>query len=241
MDNNLTFKPIRVRRQTRETTLSFVFSPRSAASDMVELPNRLLGHFLDHLLKACGVSLETSEVDWPGSWRFDHVLCEDVGQIVGRGFAAIHDQRAATCGVAGRGSAKVCMDESLVECVVSFEGRPRCEWISASGESIDGFVDAWYDDSGVMSGWSAGTNLRQFFDGFAIGARCTLSVDLRTIDARGAGNPHHVFEAVFRALGDAVAAALGIGAGESRLPNDTSGFAGAAKYTVETLEASSLG
>lgn len=237
MDNNRTFKPIRVRRETRETTLSFVFSPRSTAGEMVELPNRLLGHFLDHLLKACGVSLDISEVAWPGSWRFDHVLCEDVGQIVGCGFAAIHDQRVACGGVAGRGNAKVCMDESLVECVISFEGRPRCEWFGGSVDSIDGFVDAWYDASGVMSGWCAGTNLRQFFDGFAIGARCTLSVDLRTIDTRGAGNLHHVFEAVFRALGDAVAVALGVGAGESRLPNDTSGFAGAANYTVETLEA----
>lgn len=229
MDNGSPFKPIRVRRETRETTLSFVFSPRRAAGKMVELPNRLLGHFLDHLLKACGVSLDISEVAWPGSCRFDHVLCEDVGQIVGCGFAAIHDQRAAACGIAGRGSAKVCMDESMAECVVSFEGRPRCEWINASGDSIDGFVDAWFDESGVMSGWSAGTNLRQFFDGFAIGARCTLS-----IEARGVGNLHHFFEAVFRATGDATAIALGIG---ERLLEDTSGFAGVANYTVETLEA----
>lgn len=231
MDNNRTFKPIRVRRETRETTLSFVFSPRHTAGELVELPNRLLDHFLDHLLKACGVSMDISDIAWPGSWRFDHVLCEDVGQIVGNAIAAIHDQLASSHGVAGRGSAKVCMDESMAQCVLSFEGRPRCEWVVPSGDSIDGFVDAWYDESGVINGWGAGTNLRQFFDGFAIGGRCTLSIDVRS-----AGNLHHVFEAAFRALGDAVAMALGIGAGEGRLPNDTSGFAGAATYAIEIVE-----
>lgn len=233
MNSTDKFKPIRIERRTRETVFAISMGPRVDAGNLVSLPNPLLGHFLDHFLKASGLSLEIADMSWPGSWKFDHVLCEDIGQLIGCGVAEIHDQLSASQGVAGRADATVCMDESLVECAVSFEGRPLSNWIVPAGESIDGFIDSWYDEAGAMSGWASGTNLRQFFDGFAIGGRCTVSMEIRK-----AGNLHHVFEAAFRALGDSVGAALGIGSADARTEGDTSGFAGKAEYTVNRLEQS---
>ena len=226
-------QPVRVRRRTCETELTATLSLRRETGDQLVLPNRLLGHLLDHFLKACGLSLEMVDIRWPGSWQFDHVLCEDVGQLIGCGIAAIHDQLATTCGTSGRASAKVCMDEALVESTISFEGRTRCEWIVPEGVCVAGFVDAWYDEGGSMSGWASGTNLQQFFDGLATGSRSTVSMEIQR-----AGNLHHVYEAAFRALGDATGSALGTGAASSRSAGDTSGLAGKAEYTVERLEAS---
>ncbi len=231
MSENVLFKPFRVRRKTRETSFAVAFSPRTSAGEMIALPNRLLGHFLDHFLKASGIAMEIPEMSWPGSWMFDHVLCEDLGQLVGCAVAAIHDDRAERVGVAGRASMTACMDEVRVGCTLSIEGRPRSDWTGADAAAIDGFVDAWYDATGGVAGFSTGTNLRQFLDGFAIGAKATVVMDVQQ-----SGNLHHVFEAAFRALGDAVGVALGIGGEAGRVPGDTSGFAGAATYAIESVE-----
>ena len=222
-------QPVRVRRQTWETTFTVTLGPRQEAGDRINLPNKLLGHLLDHLLKACSLSLEIVDVSWPGSWQFDHVLCEDMGQLVGHGIGAIHDELAASCGVAGRASATAAMDEALVECTISFEGRPGCEWTVAGDDCIEGFVDAWYNDGGSMTGWATGTNLQQFFEGFAIGARATLAIVIRK-----SGNLHHVYEAAFRALGDAIGTSIGTGV--SRVPGDTSGLAGTPQYVVASIK-----
>ena len=225
-------KPVRIERQTRETVFSGVLGPRSESNTRVALPNQLLGHMIDHLLKACCFSLDIATVSWPGSWKFDHVLCEDMGQLVGHGVAAIHEALANSVGVPGRAGTTTVMDEALVECTISFEGRPRCDWIVSDDSKIDGFVDAWYDDGGRLGGWASGTNLQQFFEGFAIGASATVSIVVRK-----GGNLHHVYEAAFRALGDAIGMSLKIDV--QRLPADTSGLAGSANYVVETIETES--
>ena len=55
----------------------------------------------------------------------------------------------------------------------------------------------------------------------------------RTVGHRraGPGNLHHLYETIFRGLGDAVAVAIGTAG--SCLPGDTSGLAGRCDYTVE--------
>jgi len=221
----MTFQPIRVTRKTAETEITIVVRPRTGAIKSIPIPNRILSHFVDHLCRACGVEIELVDAAWPGSWRFDHVLCEDLGQLIGRGIAALHDRRARESGVAGRASAVCCMDDAESEIVLTFEGRPSARWDIPQGADIDGFVDAWYDESTGMQAQAMGTNLRQFLDGFSYGAGATLSVN-----ARRAGNLHHFYETVFRALGDAVGRALDLG--RERLPGDTSGLAGACEYTV---------
>jgi imidazoleglycerol-phosphate dehydratase len=223
------FDPIRVTRATAETRFEIILEPRRKPMESLPISNRLLSHFLDHFARASGINVRLCDTDWPGSWRFDHVLCEDLGQLLGRGVAAIHDRRAREAGVAGRARGLCCMDDAEAEVVLSLEQRPRAEWTVPHGADIDGFVDAWYDDSGRMLGQATGTNLRQFVDGFALGSGATVSITVRRN-----GNLHHLYETVFRGLGDAVGEALDI-AGR-RLPGDTSGLAGACEYTVRGEE-----
>jgi len=222
------FRSVRVSRVTGETRFSIVLGPRRTMSPCVQLPNRILGHLLDHFCKGAGLCLSVSSLDWPGSWRFDHVLCEDMGQLVGRGVARIGAQRAERCGVAGRAACRAVMDEADVSVVMSMESRPRVDWSVSAGVDIDGFVDSWYGDDGSFGGWCSGTNLRQFIDGLALGSLMTLSVTVIR-----SGNLHHVYEAIFRGLGDAVRDALGLDAVVGRLPGESSGFAGRPAYEVD--------
>ncbi len=225
----MSFDAVIVTRRTAETEFEIVLAPRTTRTGSLPLPNRLLSHFVDHLSKAGGFNVESVGTKWPGSWRFDHVLCEDLGQLIGRGIAAIHDQRALAVGVPGRAAATCCMDDAEVEVSLGIEGRPSTAWSVPGGADIDGFVDAWYADDDRLEGWASGTNLRQFLDGFAIGAGAGLSVTVRR-----AGNLHHVYETIFRALGDALGSALGIAG--SHLPGDSSGLAGGCEYTVRKAE-----
>lgn len=231
MNNTVDVSPVRVCRKSGETTFTMTMGLRVSRQATLELPNKILSHLLDHFSKASRLALQLVETSWPGSWQLDHVLCEDMGQLVGRGVAAIHDDLAARGGVVGRARSKVCMDDALAEVVLSFEGRPRAEWIIADGLAIDGFVDAWYGDDGCVVGWSSGTNLRQFVDGLALGSGATVVVHVER-----AGNLHHLYEAVFRALGQAVGESLGLTSTVAYLPGDTSGLAGTPVYTVEKLD-----
>lgn len=223
------FPAIRVTRRTHETDFEIILRPRRRVMAELPLPNRILSHFLDHFCKASGIEIELKRTQWPGSWAFDHVLCEDMGQLLGTGVAEIHRYQAALTGVPGRAQTSCCVDDALVEICMSLEGRPRSAWRLNEGDRLDGFVDAWFDESGGVKGWATGTNLAQFIDGFAQGAAATIQ-----ITAGSLGNLHHFFEALFRALGDASREAMGL-AGQ-RLAGDTSGLAGEIRYEVQRLE-----
>ena len=223
------FDPIRVTRTTAETSFELTLEPRREPMQSLPVPNRLLSHFIDHFAQASGVNFRLRDAAWPGSWRFDHVLCEDLGQAIGRGLAAVHQRRAAATGVAGRARTVACMDDAETEAVLSLEQRPRVSWTVDAGVDIDGFVDAWYDEAGRMQGRASGTNLRQFVDGLALGAGATVSITVRR-----SGNLHHLYETLFRALGDAFGEALGTGG--RRLAGDTSGLARACDYVVRSEE-----
>lgn len=219
------FRAIRVRRRTAETDFEVQLAPRAGATPSLPIPNRLLSHFVDHFAKASGIALELREARWPRSWEFDHVLCEDMGQLIGHGVAAIAAERVAAAGIPGRATAAATMDGSMSQLTLSLESRPRCHWSVVSGVDIDGFVDSWYGQDGSVTGSAYGTNLRQFFDGFAYGSGASLRIEVVT-----GGNLHHVYETVFRALGDATAAALGLG---GRVAGESSGLAGPPRYEVE--------
>ena len=201
--------------------------PRVKPAPSLPIANQLLSHFIDHFSRSAGISIGLVETNWPGSWAFDHVLCEDLGQLIGRGVKDIHNRLTQKHGTAGRGQTTCCMDDALVDVVLSMENRPSVNWILPRRVSIDGFVDSWYTDSTGTQGIAYGTNLRQFIDGFSYGSGASITATIRK-----AGNLHHLYETIFRALGDVTAQSLGI-TQTIRLPGESSGIAGELKYYVE--------
>ncbi len=121
-----------------------------------------------------------------------HVVWEDVGMVIGAGIAELLENRRQS-GVEGAGVGTACIDEALSRSYLSFEGRSgffaRIAESPASQKEL--VEDAKCQD------------VRQFFDGFAQGARASVHLEMAQAE-----DSHHLWESAFRAFGEALRVAL---------------------------------
>ena len=149
--------------------------------------------FFDHMLETLGwyadVVVDASyEVK---TFRLMHVVMEDVGLALGAAAAAALSDRIAG-GVDSSGSAHGVMDEASALAQLSFEGRSTAVVHRGGAAALERVEDVLCVD------------LVAFFEGFSQGARCTVHLRIE----EGARDPHHAWEAAFRAFGRALRAAL---------------------------------
>jgi imidazoleglycerol-phosphate dehydratase len=178
---------IETSRKTKETDITVVLDLSGPGDIRVDtgLP------FLDHLLASMafhgGFSLSVAA---RGDVEVDaHHLVEDTGLVIGNALADIL-QRCQP--VARFGHAVIPMDEALAEVAVDVCGRPTLGYRPRFPQARAGSFDLWL--------------LREFFLALSNQARISIHVD-----TRGAENSHHAAEAVFKALGKALAQAYGPG------------------------------
>ena len=105
------------------------------------------------------------------------------------------------------------IDEAKPVCAISFEERAYC---SITHDAI--VLPA--ETENVLS-----EDLMTFLEGFSQGASCTLHIDIE----KGV-NGHHIWEAVFRALGIALGRAFTL---DPMRKNLSAGVAGAVSFTIE--------
>lgn len=143
--------------------------------------------FLDHMLTLFAVhgffDLEIAargdaEVD-------DHHTVEDVGICLGQAFAQALGDKAGICRY---GHAYVPMDETLARVCVDCSNRPFLHYRVEIRENTIGRFDV--------------PLAKEFFRALTLHAGLTLHVDLLHGE-----NGHHILEAIFKALGRALAAA----------------------------------
>ncbi|HEU4975681.1 MAG TPA: hypothetical protein VFT50_11370 [Baekduia sp.] len=179
----------RTRRETREalieTGLDF------GAPRLPELATGIA--FFDHMLEMLGwyadVAIDARyEVR---TFRLMHVVCEDVGLALGASAAQVIRDRIPE-GVESNGSSYGVMDEASALSQVSFEGRSNA-FVTRGGASAFERVEDMLT-----------VDLVAFFEGFSQGARCTVHLDLHD----NSRDPHHAWEAGFRAFARALRAAL---------------------------------
>jgi imidazoleglycerol-phosphate dehydratase len=144
--------------------------------------------FFDHMLdQLARHSLIDIEVEAKGDLHIDdHHTVEDVGIALGRALAqALGDKR----GVRRYGSCLLAMDEALVRAALDLSGRPFLVWnVDFPTEKIGTF------DTQLV---------REFFTALAMNGGITLNV------ARLDGvNSHHIAEAAFKAVAQALRAAV---------------------------------
>ncbi len=174
---------VRCQRITRESTITVEIDRGERSPDINEklkTPLHFLNHMVEHISwRSClNIAVETSVTHYP----FGHVICEDLGLTMGYAFAEFWRQQAAD-GVNGDGEAIGIIDESMARAVISFEDRAQFHFTSAVA------IPEQVEDMRC-------TDLNQFFDGFAQGARCTIHLDI----LKGK-DPHHIWESAFRAFG----------------------------------------
>ena len=192
-----------LRRVTGETqiTVNLEIDGRGHSTVKTGLP------FLDHMLtlfaKHAAVNLT---LRCKGDLEVDaHHTVEDCGLALGQAFLqALGDKKGLRRYGAGfdpgnpfTGEAYVPMDECLARCVIDFSGRPYLVW-RGLGRFAYKTLTAAEKTQDVSSAFRFGL-AREFFQAFANEARCNLHLELCYGE-----EPHHIVEALFKALARAV-------------------------------------
>ncbi len=173
-----------VKRQTRETNVEVSIDIDGDGESRI---NTGIG-FLDHMLTLFAKhGLFTLEVKASGDLEVDcHHTAEDVGIVLGQVLAQATGDKA---GIRRYGQFYVPMDEALVLVVVDFSGRPYLAFEAELGQGRLGDFDV--------------EMVEEFLRALAVNAGLTLHV--RMLAGK---NRHHIVEAIFKALGRAIAESL---------------------------------
>jgi imidazoleglycerol-phosphate dehydratase len=171
----------RVERKTKETEVALSLNIDGTGAAKVRTPIPFFSHMLEawskHGLVDLGVEAQGDvEVD-------QHHTVEDVGIVLGQALRqALGDKR----GIVRFGTAFVPMDETLVSASVDVSGRPFLVFqVPIARTRVSNFdLDL----------------LQEFFRAFAFNAEITLHVTMHY-----GHNLHHISEAVFKAVGRALA------------------------------------
>jgi imidazoleglycerol-phosphate dehydratase len=174
-----------VSRTTREAEVRLSLGRGERREPALDTGLAFFNHMLEMVAWHAGLNLDVSFKQ--RTFALGHVVCEDVGMALGMASAALLRQSIPD-GVEGVGSAWVPMDEALAVAAVSFEGRAN-HFIrrSSTGAQLERVEDM------------PAVDLVAFLEGFAQGGRCTVHVEI----AAGV-DPHHSWEAAFRAFGVAL-------------------------------------
>jgi imidazoleglycerol-phosphate dehydratase len=171
----------RVERKTKETDVTIHLDVDGTGASKVTTPIPFFSHMLEAWSKH---GLMDLTVDATGDVEIDiHHTVEDVGIVLGQALRqAVGDKR----GIVRFGTAFVPMDEALVVASVDISGRPFLVFnVPVARTRVSNF------DMDM---------LQEFFRAFAFNAEITLHVTMHY-----GHNLHHIAEAVFKAVGRALA------------------------------------
>ena len=171
----------RVERKTKETDVAIHLDVDGTGAAKVATPIPFFSHMLEAWSKH---GLMDVIVEASGDIEVDiHHTVEDVGIVLGQ---ALHRALGDKRGIVRYGTAFVPMDEALVAASVDISGRPFLVFnVPVARTRVSNFdLDM----------------LQEFFRAFAFNAEITLHVTMHY-----GHNLHHITEAVFKAVGRALA------------------------------------
>lgn len=205
---------ITARRRTAESEVEVILDVGERYEDpKKELQTGMpfVNHMLEHIMWRGEFNLEVRVS--LAEFYLAHVVCEDIGLTLGRALKE-YVEAGLQSGIKGYGAAYSTIDEALARSVLSFENRAYLDFTCAPGVQVPAQTENMNSE-----------DLQTFLEGLVQGAACTLHMDL----LKGV-NGHHLWEAAFRSLGDALNQAL-----ESRewRKGITSGVAGPIELQVE--------
>ncbi|HEV8643691.1 MAG TPA: imidazoleglycerol-phosphate dehydratase HisB [Methylomirabilota bacterium] len=173
----------RVERKTKETEVTLHLNLDGTGASKVRTPIPFFSHMLEAWSKH---GLMDLGVEASGDVEVDiHHTVEDVGIVLGQ---ALREALGDKKGIARYGTAFVPMDEALISASVDVSGRPYLVFnVPVARTRVSNFdLDM----------------LPEFFRAFAFNAEITLHVTMQY-----GHNLHHITEAVFKAVGRALAEA----------------------------------
>ncbi|NMC32793.1 MAG: imidazoleglycerol-phosphate dehydratase HisB [Veillonellaceae bacterium] len=175
-----------VSRQTQETRVDVSVSLDGTGDSRIATGIGFFDHMLTLFAKH---GLFTLKIQATGDLAVDcHHTVEDVGIVLGQALQqAVGDKR----GIRRYGQFLVPMDEALAQVILDFSGRPFLVFDAELGQGHVGELDV--------------EMVEEFLRALAVNAGITLHV--RILYGK---NRHHMIEAIFKALGRALAQSLEI-------------------------------
>ncbi len=171
-------------RNTKETGISLSINLDGQGKNQIEtgIP------FFDHMLNGFARhGLFDLEVQVKGDLEVDcHHTVEDTGIVLGRAIAGALGDKA---GIRRYGSCILPMDETLALCAIDLSGRPYFKYDAEFTTERLGGLDT--------------EMVREFF--YAVSYSAAMNLHLKILDG---GNNHHMAEALFKAFGKALDAAV---------------------------------
>ncbi|UCF50523.1 MAG: hypothetical protein JSU91_03310 [Thermoplasmatales archaeon] len=179
IDLKKSINEVQVTRTTKETKISVSINSIKGKTLDVNTSIPFLNHMIETLGWRANLNIGVKilfKVD------LEHTITEDIGISLGCAILELFKMKMSK-GLEGFGFAKGIIDEARAEVILSIEGRVSCFTRGPKFENIDG-----------ISSYC----LVAFLKGFCQGNRCTLHLNYSGED------PHHTWEAIFRALGYAI-------------------------------------
>lgn len=169
-----------IQRTTKETDIRLEWTLDGTGQGKVDTSIRFLDHMLELLAKHGFFDLT---VQAKGDVEIDeHHTIEDIGIVMGK---ALHQALGEKAGIRRFGFASVPLDETLAQVTVDLSGRPFLVYnVSLPDRKIKSFDLGLFED---------------FFQAFVTHGGLNLHVNL--LYGR---NPHHIMEAIFKALAKAL-------------------------------------
>lgn len=206
-------KVITVKRKTTESEITVVLDFGEFKKDYrkrIKTPLPFLNHMIEHIAWRSEVNIEVDvKLD---EFNLSHLVCEDVAITLGKAVGEYIKDNMAN-GVTGFGDGIGIIDEAKAQAAVSFENRVFFDMDYHGLDIPDQTEGMLFED------------LETFLEGFAQGAVCTLQIDL----FKG-HNGHHIWEAIYRALGVALNRAFAV---SEKRKGMTSGVAGKIEFEIE--------
>ena len=183
MSGPMAARQARVERKTKETEIALQLNLDGTGAAKVQTPIPFFSHMLEAWARH---GLMDLAVEAQGDVEVDqHHTVEDVGIVLGQ---ALRQAVGDKTGIVRYGTAFVPMDEALVSASVDLSGRPYLVFgVPVTRTRISNFdLDL----------------LQEFFRALAFNGEMTLHVTMHY-----GANLHHITEAVFKAVGRALAEA----------------------------------
>lgn len=175
-----------IERKTKETEIKLDLKLDGAGNAVIETGVGFFNHMLTHIAKHGLLDLNVTA---RGDLEVDaHHTVEDVGIVFGQ---AIKAALGAKVSIARYGDATIPMDEALAQVAIDLSGRPYLRFGAELGQ-------------GQLGGFDLEL-VEEFFQAVAVNAGMNLHI--RLLDGN---NRHHCSEAIFKAFGRALAAAVKI-------------------------------
>jgi len=179
-----TNKEVVAERITRESKIKCVIDSNKRRKTKIDTGLAFLNHMIETIGWRMNLNIDFKYTTT--NFKLTHVIAEDSGIVLGSALRAMFEKKMTSAkGVSG--ASRSIIDEGCATAVVSIEGRPK---LFLEGNPVTDLT--MVEDTKTC-------DLDDFLDGLALGLGATIRIVVES-----GKDPHHTWEAMFRALGEAL-------------------------------------